>query len=75
MGHSEGCHQHTLKGFELTTLNFLMTGKRLGYKRPPVKAGGLTELSQGFVLPEWVKQMRHESAIVSFCDPVQSTGF
>jgi hypothetical protein len=29
----------------------------------------------GFVLPGRVKQRKHESADVSFCDPVQSTGY
>jgi hypothetical protein len=29
----------------------------------------------GFVLPGRVKQRKHDSADVSFCDPVQSTGY
>jgi hypothetical protein len=29
----------------------------------------------GFVLSGRVKQRKHESADVSFCDPVQSTGY
>ena len=38
-------------------------------KLPPVKRVAL------FLRPKAVKQRKHESANVSFCDPVQSTGF
>ena len=37
-------------------------------KLPPLGTGG-------FVLPGRVKQRMHERAAVSFCGPVQSTGF
>ena len=33
-----------------------------------------TGATGGFVLPGRVKQRKHESADVSFCDPVQNTG-
>jgi len=38
-----------------------------GSKQPPVKRGAL-------FYPGRVKQSKHESADVSFCDPVQSAG-
>jgi hypothetical protein len=40
-----------------------------GSKLPPEKRVAL------FLRPKAVKQRKHESANVSFCDPVQSTGF
>ena len=39
-----------------------------GSKQTPDETGG-------FVLPGRVKQRKHESADVSFCDSVQSTGY
>ncbi len=45
----------------------MLPGRRS--KLPPVKRVAL------FLRPKAVKQRKHESANVSFCDPVQSTGF
>ncbi len=45
------------------------------FLRPKAAQQTTTPKGGGFVLPGRVKQSRHEVPIVSFCDPVQSTGF
>ncbi len=50
------------------SLNLIIYESAHAGKLPPVKRVAL-------FLPGRVKQRKHESANVSFCDPVQSTGF
>ena len=52
-----------MKIFSNSTTNLLTS------KLPPVKRVAL------FLRPKAMKQRKHDSANVSFCDPVQSTGF